>query len=267
MRRYLGLLFLLFWAAVLCPASPTLAAEAAATGVVVLHGKQGSPDKYVTELASALRAAGFLVAAPEMAWSRRRAYDASYQEAMQEIDAAVRELRSQGAAAVAVAGHSLGANAALAYASQHPGLAGVVCLAPGHNPERPRVRDLNTQEVQKARELVAAGRGGESVRFTDTNMGNTFGMVLPAAVFLSYFDPEGLANMPQNAAGLGPQVPLLWVVGKRDPLARLGPDYAFARAPANPLSRSVEVDADHLHVPAAAAELVIEWLRGLDAPR
>ncbi len=267
MRRFLGLFCLLLLTAALAPVSLAVAADAGPTAVVVLHGKQGSPDKYVVELATALRAAGFLVAAPEMPWSRHRAYDASYQDAMREIDAVVQELRSKGATRVAVAGHSLGGNAALAYAALHPDLAAVVCLAPGHNPERPRVRDLNTEEVRRARELVAAGRSGESLRFTDTNMGQTFGMVLPAGVFLSYFDPEGLADMPQNAAALSPQAPLLWVVGQRDPLARLGPDYAFARAPANPLSRYVEVDADHLHVPQAAAGLVVEWLRGLGATR
>ena len=73
--------------------------------------------------------------------------------------------------------------------------------------------------------------------------------------------------MPRNAANLSPQMPLLWVVGQRDPLAKLGPDYAFSRAPANPSSRYVEVDADHLHVPLAAAELVKDWLHGLDSAR
>ena len=267
MRWFLCILLTLVTTVILAPASPALAAEAGPMGVVVLHGKQGSPDVYVTDLASSLRAAGFLVAVPEMPWSKRRAYAVGYQDAMQEIAAAVQDLRLKGAKGLVVAGHSLGGNAALAYAALHPDLAAVVCLAPGHNPERSRVRDLNTAEIQKARELVAAGHAGESVRFTDTNMGKNFDTVLPAGVFLSYFDPDGLANMPRNAANLSPQMPLLWVVGQRDPLAKLGPDYAFSRAPANPSSRYVEVDADHLHVPLAAAELVKDWLHGLDSAR
>ena len=267
MRWFLCIFLTLATTAILAPAFPALAAEAGPMGVVVMHGKQGSPDAYVADLATALRAAGFLVAVPEMPWSRRRAYAVSYQDAMQEIDAAVQDLRSKGAKGIAVVGHSLGGNAALAYAAQHPDLAAVVCLAPGHNPERERVRDLNAAAVQKARELAAAGHAGESVRFTDTNLGKTFDVVLPAGVFLSYFDPDGLANMPHNAAALSPQVPLLWVVGQRDPLSKLGRDYAFSRAPANPSSRYVEVDADHLHVPLAAAGLVVDWLRGLNSTR
>ena len=82
-------------------------------GVVLLHGKGGSPSGYVRELAFALQSKGHLVSAPTMPWAQNRIYDASFDEAMYEIDRAIDSLRQKGAKFVVVAGHSLGANAAL----------------------------------------------------------------------------------------------------------------------------------------------------------
>lgn len=265
MRRAAVLVLLSFLVLPVLPASPALAADAAPgrLGVVLLHGKHGAPDRLVTELAAAMRGAGHLVATPEMPWSRRRAYAVDYAAAMREIAAQAAELRGKGATAIVVAGHSLGANAALGFAAGNPGLAGLVCLAPGHSPERGKLRELVAAEVARARELAAAGKAGESVRFTDLNMDRTNEAVLPAGVFLSYFDPEGPAAMPASAARISPALPVLWVVGSSDPLARFGRGYVFDRLPAHPASRYAEVDAGHTGVPTAAIPLVLEWLAAL----
>jgi pimeloyl-ACP methyl ester carboxylesterase len=232
-------------------------------GVVLLHGKYGAPDKHIGGLAAALRGAGYLVATPEMPWSKRRGYDASFLTALEEIDKAVRELRAQGAAQVVVGGHSLGGNAALAYAARYPGLVGVLCLAAAHTPDIGRQREVSAGSVDKAKALVAEGKGGETARFTDLNMGKPYDMAVPAAVYLSYYDPDGPAAMPLSAAMIKPPLPILWVAGARDPLSRPGPGYAFERAPAHPLSRYVSVDADHLGTPTAAESVVLEWLQAL----
>lgn len=102
-------------------------------GVVILHGKQSAPDEHVP-LANALAAAGYLVDRPEMCWSARRIYDRPYLTCLREIDAAIERLDRRGAIAFVVAGHSLGANGALAHGARRQ-LAGVVALAPGHRPE------------------------------------------------------------------------------------------------------------------------------------
>src|SRR5690242_17289106 len=78
-------------------------------GVVILHGKWGSPGGFVANLANDLGKEGFLVAAPEMPWSGKRLYDKGIAGAMIEIDAAVKTLRDKGAKRIFVAGHSLGA--------------------------------------------------------------------------------------------------------------------------------------------------------------
>ena len=50
-------------------------AQAQAIGVVIMHGKGGTPTKWVEPLASGLEQKGYLVANLEMPWSGRRDYD------------------------------------------------------------------------------------------------------------------------------------------------------------------------------------------------
>jgi len=244
-------------------ASAPAASQGDVLGVVLLHGKNGAPDKHITDLAEALRQAGYLVATPEMPWSKRRGYDADFLAGLAQVDAAVRDLRARGAARVVVGGHSLGGNAALAYAARYPGLAGVICLAAAHTPDLGRPREIAVDSVARAKAMVAAGRGGEVARFADINMGKPSEMTVSAQTYLTYYDPEGPAAMPLSAAMIKTPLPILWVAGGRDPLSKPGPAHAFDRAPAHPQSRYAVVDADHLGTPKAAIPLVLEWLRAL----
>lgn len=262
--RQFRILAMLCVALLLAGVSPALShAEGGRVGVVLLHGKYGAPDKHISGLASSLRDAGYLVSTPEMPWSKRRAYNAGFLEALAEVDRAVQELRAKGATAVVVGGHSLGGNAALAYAARYPGVAGVLCLAAAHAPDSGRQLEISAASVVKAKELVAAGKGDTRAYFTDLNMGKPYEMITSAADYLSYYDPEGPAVMPRSAALLKTPVPILWVAGSRDPLSRPGPGYAFERAPAHPLSRYVVVEADHLDTPEASKVLALEWLKGV----
>lgn len=266
MPRFLGFILLLCLAAASPPVSMALAADAGPTAVVVLHGKQGAPDRLVADFSAQLRAAGFVVVTPEMPWSGRREFAEGFDAALREIDAAVRDLRVKGAARVVVAGHSLGGNAALAYAARFPGLDGIVCLAPAHTPEQPRQRERFAADITLAREMVASGRGQDAARFHDLNMGKGFELTVPAQSYLSYNDPQGPAVMPKSAAAIKTALPILWIVGARDPLTR-DKAYVFDLAPAHPLSRYVVIDADHKGTPTAAAGLVVEWLRGLGSAK
>src|SRR5690242_4523838 len=83
---------------------------------------------------AALKAAGYLVQAPEMCWSRNRIYDARFPDCLRDIDAAIARLRAADARRIVVAGQSEGGNAALTYAASHPDLAGVIAMAPAGNP-------------------------------------------------------------------------------------------------------------------------------------
>lgn len=233
------------------PAAPLLQAASAGDGlgVVLLHGRKAQPtrDSAIGQLADWLTNAGFIVALPEMPWSARRYLDADYEEAMREIDRAVRSLREMGAGRIVVGGHSLGANAAIGYGARRPGLAGIMALAPGHRPES------GGSAWRRAKAMVESGRGESVARFGGERM--------KARIYLSWFAPDGPAVMPNNAPRL--TAPLLWIVGKRDPIARRGPAYAFAKAPPHPKSRYLVVARGHYDTPVVAEDEIVAWLEGL----
>ena len=239
------------------------AAQPSATGVILMHGKWGTPDKGIQPVELELRGAGFVVVSREMPWSDRRAYDASFDEVMAQLEAEVAKLRAAGARKIVIGGHSFGANMALAYGARHPDVAGVLALGPGHTPERFARNPEIAKSLDKARSLLASGKGGTFANFADVNQGRTREVSAKPAVYISYFDPAGPAVMPRNAAMLSPNVALLWVVGTKDNMFAAGQGYAFDRAPRNPYSRYQTVDADHFGTPAAARRIVVAWVKGL----
>ena len=236
-------------------------------GVVLLHGKGGGPGGLLGSLATALESSGAAVAMPAMPWQGSRGqpngYLEFYDQAMGRIDRAVQQLRSRGARRIVVGGQSFGANAALGYAARRGGnLAAVVVLAPGHVPELPGFRQAVADGVSKAKQLVASGQGNTPTLLPDTNQGSTYQVSAKPAAYLSYFDPNGPAVMPRNAARM-PAVPLLWVVGTGDAMYQRGEGYAYARAPRHPKSRYLVVSAGHADIPNAARDQVVAWLGAL----
>jgi dienelactone hydrolase len=200
-----------------------------------------------------------------MPWAGSRLYDAPYESALKQIDAAVKELRAKGVKRVVVAGHSFGANAAIAFAGSGGDLDGILAMAPGHTPRWSYYKGGTKPAVDRARELVAGGRGNERVSFNDPNQGQMRALSARADVFLSYFDPDGPAHMPASMARIVKPVPLLWLIGSEDPLFPQGEDFAYRKAPPHPLSRYVVVAADHLNTPAAGREQIIDWLKSVAA--
>src|SRR5262249_56185458 len=61
-------------------------AQPSATGVVLMHGKWGTPDKGIQPVELELKGAGFLVVSQEMPWSDRRALDPGFREAVGRSD-------------------------------------------------------------------------------------------------------------------------------------------------------------------------------------
>ncbi len=238
-------------------------------GIVYLHGKGGWPGGFNGGILSSLQDEGALIAKPEMPWSFHRRYAATYDQAMAEIDAAIAELKAKGARRIVIIGHSLGANAAIGFAARRPDLAdlaGVVALAPGHLPEVGRLRSFVADALVRAKSLIAAGKGDVPQTFPDMAQGIPLVATATPIVYLSMFDPDGPAVIPKNAAAIGAAphpVPLLWVVGKLDPIDRRGPEYAFDAAAKNPKSKYIEVFAGHLTTPLLARKQVVEWINSL----
>jgi pimeloyl-ACP methyl ester carboxylesterase len=169
MRRILAVSLMLV-------ALPGLVAPALAqtVGIVLMHGKTGSPNTVIDRLASDLQSAGYLVDTPEMCWSRQRIYDRPFLDCLTEIDSAIGRLKGRGAGRIVVAGMSQGGDAALAYGARNANLAGIIALAPAAAPERQVGLPDIAQSVAQARALVAVGRGNETASFVDRNVGGTF---------------------------------------------------------------------------------------------
>jgi esterase/lipase len=253
MRRYVVLLA----AAIVLAASQAFAASD--IGIVLLHGKQGRPDRGITGLASRLEGAGYRVERPEMCYSGRRIYDLAYQDCFRDIDAAIARLRSAGARRIVVAGLSLGGDMAIGYGATHSGLAGIMAFAPAGDASTMQRNPVIAAAIQQAR---SAPNPSAPMVLGDVNTGRPpFTVATTPAIYLSFHVAGSLADLTVTTPRLG--APLLWVAGDEDPTQRLGPAHAFATAPPSPLNRYVGVHSTHLQTLDAGADAALAWLAAL----
>ena len=134
------LILILALSGITIPVTPIAETGDIRIGIVLMHGKGGSPTKYVLELDSALEKKGFLVANLEMPWSGKRNYDVNVSVAEQEVESALISLRTRGAQKFFVAGHSLGGLFALYFGGRHV-VDGIIAIAPGGNAGGALIRD------------------------------------------------------------------------------------------------------------------------------
>ncbi|HXG52893.1 MAG TPA: alpha/beta fold hydrolase [candidate division Zixibacteria bacterium] len=225
-----------------------------------MHGKGGSPAKYVSSLAAALAQRGYLVANLEMPWSGRRGYDVNVAAAEAEVRAALDALRIRGAKRLFVAGHSQGALFALYFGGRHP-VDGVIAIAPGGSVNSAIFREKLGESVDRARRLIAEGKGGEKTGFMDyEGSRGVYPIATSAETFLSWFDPDGAMNLPKAVKAMNPRVPVLYVVPTGDyPALLKAREEMFGYLPANPLTKLHEPDSGHLDAPYAARDEVMRW--------
>ena len=235
-------------------------AQSPAIGVVVMHGKGGSPAKWVAPLAGGLEQKGYLVANLEMPWSGRREYDVDVATADKEVDAAIDGLRAKGAKKVFVAGHSQGGVYVLHYGATHP-VDGIVAIAPGGNVGNKVYASEVGGSVERARKLVAEGKGSEKQAFEDfEGSRGRFRVTATAAAYLSWFDPGGAMNQVKSSKSIDPKVPVLFVAPTGDyPGLRRVKGMMFGALPSNPRTRMYEPSASHLEAPAASLEEIARW--------
>ncbi len=246
---------------VLPAAGPDGAGAAERLGIVLLHGKDGTAraKSPIGRLAYTL-GGSYRVVTPDMPWSRFKRFDRTLEASFEMIDEAVAKLKRGGATRIVVGGHSLGANVALAYAGRRTGLAGIVMIAPGHRPDAMRAND---DALAAARTLIAEGRPDARVAIRDFNQGRRSERSLPAAVALSWFSPDGLAVMQNTAPDVSPGTPVLWIIGRQDPLLPWGRSLIYDRLPDHPKNAYVVVPGGHMATPTRGAERIGNWLRGL----
>lgn len=251
---------------VLAVASPARAFDPLSTGVVVIHGKWGHPGdpNNAGGFAAALQRAGFIVDQPEMPWSGARLYDRTFDQAMDEIDAAAARLRASGAKKIVVAGHSLGGAAALRYAATGHSVDALVLIAPAPIPEGRFYRTRLEGDLAKAQTMVATGHGDESAQFTDLNSDDRSRSVrFKAAIYLSYNSGDGPAAMTPNVEHLG-SAPVLWLAPRFDPLTQAIDRVVWPKLPASTPATRIEVIADHMGGPMAGRDAAVDWLRKIN---
>jgi len=241
---------------------PSIArADSSGVGVVLMHGKGGSPTGYVSALATALEEKGYLIANIEMPWSGRRAYDVDAGAAEREVEAALDALRSKGAKKLFVAGHSQGGLFALYFGGKHE-IDGVIAIAPGGDVGNTLYAEKLGQSVERARALLAGGKGDEKATFYDYegSKGTTPVITTPAA-YLSWFDPNGAMNQTTAVKVMNPRVPVLYIAPTGDyPGLRKIKGAMFAALPPNPLSSLVEPDSTHRDAPSASRDEIVRWI-------
>ena len=227
-------------------------------GLVLMHGKGGTPSGPIAALADSLAGSGILVEAPLMAWGRGRIYEKTYDDAMAEIDDAVSRLKSRGAGQIFVGGHSLGANAALGFAARREGLSGVIILAYGHSPRR--IEKMLPDSLAKARQMIAAGNGRESADFGDINQGRRLQRTMTAEIYVSWFQPGGPAGAGKNARAIKPSTPVLWVEDDARRKRTNARRRIFNKVPEHPKNEFRVISSTHRKVPTDAIGIVTDWL-------
>jgi pimeloyl-ACP methyl ester carboxylesterase len=252
--------------AMLAGSAPVRAAEK--VGIVFMHGEAGAPGRVIVGLTDALEKAGYLVFRPDMCWSARRSYEASFPDCLSAVDDAVVRLKNLGATAIVVGGFGLGGNAAIAYGASRPGLLGIIAIAPGHDAAKVATRPDIADSLARARGLVAAGKGDDEGDFADVDIGPTglysAEIATTPAIYLSFFGPHSQASIADNVAKL--KAPLLWVATADEAGEGAGRNEIFTHAPANALNRFTTVAGGPLGAPDAAKPDVLAWLKDL-APK
>ena len=229
--------------------------------IIAIHGKWGAPPG---PIANYLQQAGFTVVSPTMPWSRLRLYDVAYEDGLKEVHQEVLQLKARGFKKIVMVGHSFGANGTLAYASQYQDVDALVLLAPGHVPEISYEFNRTTFDVNKAREMVSSGLGNELFTFTDPNSGNrSRPITAKASIYLSYFEPQSLANMPLSASKIQAALPVLLINSSEDGISRKGESYIFTHLKRHPQSVFKLSHASHLSTPEENKEEVLKFIQSL----
>lgn len=230
-------------------------------GIVIMHGKGGSPAKFVAGLAAQLERQGLLVANIEMPWSGRRDYDVDVAAADGEVEAALEGLRGKGAQRLFVAGHSQGGLFALHFGGGKS-LDGVIAIAPGGNPAGPAFREKLGPFLNQAQALVAEGKGDEKVRLADyEGSRGVYPVVVAPKIYLSWFEPEGALHELAAVRHMNPATPVLFITPTRDYAALLNvKQQMFDALPKNPLTKLYEPDSSHIEAPSASVEAIVAWI-------
>ena len=143
-------------------------------------------------------------------------------------------------------------------------------FAPGHVPEVQYRAGQTHASLRAARERREIGQGEQrDFEFTDFNSGDRKRQIVSSAlVYLSFYEPQGLANMAESAAQVRTSIPVFYAGTTQDPIHRWGqgPRYIYDRLPMHRKSVYLESAASHMDVPQVVAAPALAFLAGLALP-
>jgi len=177
---------------------------------ILIHGKWSHPNTPVLRiLEKDLKEKNYIVEKPNMPWSRTKLYDQRYEASLQDLGGMIQKYKQEGVKKVVLIGHSLGANAAMAYQAHVGDADAIVAITPGHIPSMMQERDyIHAYILKKALEKIKQNEGAAIIDFIDNNGGIKKKLTTSADIFLSYFDPSGLAHMPATVKKFKKTIPV-----------------------------------------------------------
>jgi pimeloyl-ACP methyl ester carboxylesterase len=231
---------------------------------ILIHGKWSHPNTPLLRiLEKELKEKNYIVTKPNMPWSRTRQYDQTYELALQDLAKMIQQYRQEGVKKIVLIGHSLGANAAMAYQAHVGDADAIVAITPGHIPYLMCKRDKRHEyTVKKAEDNIKRDKNKKLIEFIDLNCGNRKKFIVSADIFFSYFNPAGLGHMPTTIKKFKKSTPLLYIEGATDYI-HTGPDGVFINAPYHPLSTYMLTSGNHMTTTEISCKQITSWLNFL----
>ena len=98
----------------------------------------------------------------------------------------------------------------------------------------------------------------------DLALNKFFTIDVTPKVYVSYFDPNGPANMEASAAAIKPGTPVFLVVGTRDiPLIKEVNTRIFAALPSHAGNKHLILEGGHLNIVSDASGEIVAWIKNV----
>jgi pimeloyl-ACP methyl ester carboxylesterase len=178
------------------------------------------------------------------------------------IDGYANQLRAQGAQRIVVGGTSLGANVALAYAVARQSVAGVVMAGPWA--QSPRL--LQPQPVDQGGHRAGlpdgeVGPGQPVLLRPRRESGKQSAPIDHCGGVLRLDEP---ARPGQHAGQLPANIPLMLIIGTKDPAFGFAEANIYQPAAKNPYSKYLVIGGgEHRNTEHSASQRIIDWIKGL----
>jgi pimeloyl-ACP methyl ester carboxylesterase len=233
---------------------------------ILIHGKWSHPNTPLLRiLEKELKEKNYIVTKPNMPWSRTRLYDQTYEASLQDLGVMIQKYKQEGVKKVVLIGHSLGANAAMAYQAHVGDADAIVAITPGHVPSIMQERDpRHAYLLKKAQDKIKKNEVNTTIDFIDNNSGIRKKLTASIDIFLSYFDPSGLAHMPATVKKFRKSIPVLYIEGAHDHI-HTGPDSVFLKIPQHRLNTYMLTRSNHMTTPEISSKQIISWLSFLSS--